>query len=511
MSPRTVVRAGFLSRDRTDASIHVELAQPPVGRKGWVLLVLTLVVAAVLFIASRTDAPASDPIWYAAVSHEIAADPSHVFSGQESHPFIMRIGLTVPLALLYRIVGTTALVTAVPMICAALLVVLVAFAAASTLRARILALLLIMSSGALLVNATELGVDLPCGALLAVSVLCLHRRGTRGWIVGAIVSWFAAFLVKETALWFLPVWIYVVVFDTRAHGGRALVRAYAPALITGGLLALLYLVWCNSVWGTPFARFTGIETLHHEWSLEGQSPHVWLERMTWRPVAFYGALLKGAVLGVIAAPFLLRGRDRLWAVASITLVAMHWFGSSSLTSYSPLPLIERMGLLALPCSLVASGLAFDAALSRLGPRSHRAIAAVIVVTVLVPFVITLSRALRRGHPETDAFGALHDEISQAPGPMILVCGDRVCPELAAYYLGFTLPHNLTISTPDQLKTSPCPHDARVRALVNKRRGARLHQTGGDFSAPIQSAPRRTIFERGHVALYDIRDCAHFMR
>lgn len=241
----------------------------PVGRKGWVLLVLTLVVAVVLFVASRTDAPASDPIWYAALSHEIAVDPSHVFSGQDTHPFVMRVGLTVPLALLYRLAGTSPLVTAVPMIGAALLVLVVAFAAASTLRARMLALLMAITSGPLLVNATELGVDLPCGALLALSVLCLHRREMhpRRWIVGAVVTWFAAFLVKETALWLLPVWIYVVVVDIRARGRRELVRAYAPALLIGGLLAVAYLAWLNSVWGTPFARLGGIDALHHQWSL----------------------------------------------------------------------------------------------------------------------------------------------------------------------------------------------------------------------------------------------------
>jgi hypothetical protein len=469
--------------------------------------VLVLVVESALFLAARTDAPASDPIWYAALSHEIAVDPSHVFSGQDSHPFVMRIGLTVPLALLYRLAGTSPIVTAVPMIGAALLVLLVAFVAASTLRARMLALLMVLTSGPLLVNATELGVDLPCGALLALCVLCLHRREThpRRWIVAAVVSWFAAFLVKETALWLLPVWIYVVVVDTRARGRRELVRSYAPALLTGGLLAGAYVVWCNSVWGTPFARFGGIDALHHQWSLSGQPAHVWLERMTWRPVVFYGDLLKGAVIGVIAGPFLLRGRDRIWAVAAITLIAMHWFGSSSLTSYSPLPLIERMGLLALPCALVASGLAFDAALSR-GPGARRIITAVFVVTTLAPFGITLARALRRGHPETDAFVVLRDKIRRAPGPTILVCGDRACPELAAYDFDFALPANLTIYTPDQLTAASCPPGVPVRALVNQRRSARLHESGGDYSAAIESAPRRTIFERGHVALYELDGC-----
>lgn len=207
---------------------------------------------------------------------------------------------------------------------------------------------------------------------------------------------------------------------------------------------------------------------------------------------------------MIAAPFLLRGRDRLWAVASVTLVAMHWFGSSSLTSYSPLPLVERMGLLALPCALVASVLAFDEALSRFG-RARRIIAAIAAVTILVPFAITVTRALRRGHPEADVYLLLRNELRRDPTPTILVCGDRACPDLAAYYFGFALPTTLTIVTPDQLPPAACSAGVRVRAIVNKRRSARLHNSGGDFSAAIGSA-RRTIFERGHVALYAITDC-----
>ncbi|NJM91193.1 MAG: hypothetical protein HC863_02785, partial [Myxococcales bacterium] len=64
-----------------------------------------LVAAALLVLATlrwHGDMVAADPLWYAGLAKDIANDPVRVFAAPSNHPFEMRVGLTMPLALLYR-------------------------------------------------------------------------------------------------------------------------------------------------------------------------------------------------------------------------------------------------------------------------------------------------------------------------------------------------------------------------------------------------------------------------
>src|ERR1044072_5857532 len=85
----------------------------------------------VFSIVGQGDMPASDPIWYGNIAH----DPAAVFAGTETHPFVMRIGLTMPLALFYQLFGVSPWTTNLPCLLAALGIVAVVYAAAPTPRA----------------------------------------------------------------------------------------------------------------------------------------------------------------------------------------------------------------------------------------------------------------------------------------------------------------------------------------------------------------------------------------
>ncbi|HEY5925002.1 MAG TPA: hypothetical protein VIV11_25145, partial [Kofleriaceae bacterium] len=180
-------------------------------RRPWLALVLALVAEIVIAVVGQPDFVLGDPLWYAAVASDLARDFGGVFSPAETHPFVMRVGLTVPVALFYKLFGVSTLATNLYPLIAALGVTVVVYAAAPTPRAKLIGLALAVFCTPLLSSATVLYADLPCAALMAAAVLCLARRDRpRGawWIAGAAVATMAAFLVKETALWTGIVWLY---------------------------------------------------------------------------------------------------------------------------------------------------------------------------------------------------------------------------------------------------------------------------------------------------------------
>jgi 4-amino-4-deoxy-L-arabinose transferase-like glycosyltransferase len=111
----------------------------------------------------------------------------------------MRLGLTGPIALFYRRFGVSALATNLPCLLAGLGIIAIAYAAAPTPRARLLAVLFAVACTPLVADAHELNPDLPCAAVMAASILCLARRDRpRGawWVIGAAILWFAAFQTR---------------------------------------------------------------------------------------------------------------------------------------------------------------------------------------------------------------------------------------------------------------------------------------------------------------------------
>src|SRR4051794_3540882 len=97
-----------------------------VNRPG-VALIAALVVFTVVTVLGQADFVASDPLWYADIAHNLSRDPAGVFAAHENHPFVMRIGLTFPLALIYRLFGVSTLTTNLPALLSALGIIVVIY------------------------------------------------------------------------------------------------------------------------------------------------------------------------------------------------------------------------------------------------------------------------------------------------------------------------------------------------------------------------------------------------
>jgi hypothetical protein len=490
-----------------------------VTRRPWLVLVAAMGLEIAVYLAVQGDFTASDPLAYAVIAHDISEHPARSFAAPSNHPFEMRIGLTVPLALLYRMVGVSTPVTNLPCLAAWLLILWVVYAAAPTPRAKLLALGYVVTCRQLVAHAIALNVDLPCAALMAWSVLALQRRDRRRgawWVVAAVVAWFAAFLVKETALWGAPVWLYAIAADLRAAGWRATGRRYVGGLAVGVAMTLGYLGLCAVVWRDPMARFAGIEALsrEHSWSLSGRPTREWIERLLWGPpkllYVMFRLTLAPALLGLVFA----RGRERLWVVATMSMLLLYWFGSSSASPYSPLPLSSRMMLPVLPGLLVLAALGSDALLDRLSPRWRAVFWVVWFAALVLPAAVSTIAKIRRPRIEAPAYAALAADLAELPAArhLVLVCGDRGREALSRYSFAFAPPANLTIVFAGDFARGPRPVSAEVRAMIRTGRAAfpapdREYDRDAELEAQATALALPALITRRDVTIYDAGDGA----
>jgi len=468
-------------------------------------LVLALVLESALLVKGQGDFVASDPLWYADIAHNISTgDFQLVFSPTDHHPFVMRVGLTVPLAGLYRLFGVSTLVSNLPAILSGLACIVLLFLVAPTRRAKAIALGYGLTSVALLHEANLLNIDLPCAVLLGYSVWFMQRRDEhRLWLLLAAVTAVAAFLVKETAVWCAPIWLWVVVVDARAIGVRETARRFAPAVIAGLVLVAGYLALCDVVWGTPLARLDGIRelTFEHSWILHGKPASAWIGRLTWQVPWLLFKMFHAALLPALAAPWLVRGRDRIWLVAMGTFLACYWFGSASTTAYTPLPITERMVLSVLPPVLVLATLATDEAIRRWGSRRWLApVAAVIGLSLIVPAARTDFQLVRRSTPETDAITELRHHLTA--GPAVLVVADPRGTAITRFYFGLDVQPSVQLVYLLDYPNLVQPADAHVYVLVNDSRG---HDK--QLSARISAMHLPVLYAAQTIHLYDAGDGA----
>ena len=227
---------------------------------------------------------------------------------------------------------------------------------------------------ALLYHAADVSHDMlmVAPATAAVMMLWKQRRGASGALFSLLLFW--AFLSKESVVYLLPFLLWFFAQSLRSEAGGSS-DAWRPdsalpgrfwlwAIGTGVFLGLLYLGMYAWWKGDPLYRFAGMaEHNLGPYSYHGKSLSEKLLRLSIYPFVFllrspgFGVLLV-PVLGVLAEPGLRRqlwSKARFFVVWFFSLLAMHWFGSSSLQEWNPLTLDERMWLLLLPpLSLLAA-------------------------------------------------------------------------------------------------------------------------------------------------------------
>lgn len=479
----------------------------------WLLLVLLLYVA--LWTLSPQELTASDPWVYSTrafkISQHFDLGPSDVFSH--------RLAVTFPVALAYALFGVNLVTTHLWPLGAALLVVLVVWAALPDDRSRSIGAALCLTGLPLFTASTALLPDIIATALMASSTLVLfnRRRLARARGIGLLAPLtatsllFLAFLAKESAYWVLPLWVMAFVADVKEKDSATLIRRFHLCAVSAGVvLGIGYLVFCHLTWGNPLARLESIQALSgaHLWSWDKASSWDLLKRLTVAPVR----LLRGQygepvlLLALFALPIMPRPL-RPWGYYTACCLLFFWFGSTSLTRYEPMPLFERMTLPALPgLSILA---AFTTA--RLAVHSERAgwVTSSIPVLLMLgltslPFVQYVNSWRWQESAEAKAVAIIQKELQTHPtANYLLVCSDPRSPESLAFYFGYHYPATLHVSSVAALTDAMLQAADKRFVFVHRERSGFLTSAYGypNYDNELASLGLTPVYKAGYVELY----------
>ena len=289
----------------------------------------------------------SDPSSYARNAYWIAHG-QFAKQGLGSGIFQQRFGVFLPVALVYALCGVTPHTTDLVPLLATLVILLVVWTE-SIGRARWFGVFCVVTCQPLVSGMMNLFPDSIVSALLALSVLALSRRINRGGPLRhvlrascGVLAWYCAMLTKESAWWALPLWAGALLVDV-FRGRRELLKwFYLPAALLAAVLGALYLWFCAHYYGDPLARIHTVQALtgKHGWTIRDDA-HLSL-RLTSRALRYFWTQYASLPILALCGLFVLPASRRIWGFYALITVLSFWFGSTSLTSYQPMPLMSRL-------------------------------------------------------------------------------------------------------------------------------------------------------------------------
>lgn len=312
-----------------------------------------------------------DDAEYARLAYQMAHGTFSFDSYAGPAVFPLRIGLTAPTALLFRLFGLSEWTAVLYPLLLSLACIALAYVCSSLLfgpRAGLIAAALLGIFPWDLESATNLLADLPSAfyATTAVTlVIFLERTGVQrraalfgGGLIAGVALGFS-WLCKETVAYMAPFWIALMVTTVRTGGSRWL---FLGAGVAVGSLSILFgeMITYHHFTGDLFFRFQEIERNYGQndkyFFAEG-SRFGWDGKGGYSKALFDRLLVTGPavillnrsflflpLIGLAATAYGWFRRDRSFLIPGLwlwTLVLMFNFCSSSLTSYAPLALFQR--------------------------------------------------------------------------------------------------------------------------------------------------------------------------
>lgn len=335
----------------------------------WTLLSLVVFIVAYFFF-THEGLYDYDDYHYARLAHELATgtfqvnpDARHLLA----EPFRERLLVFAPVALLYRLFGVGIYTTTLwPLLCTLGSVVLcwVLYRRREPLVAAG-AMVLLGLHYFMLTLSNFLYPDniLMFGALASAAALLWGRRAGQQypalWGIGFATLTLAAFLAKETIVFYLPFYLSLFLVDMLCRQHQ---RFWLAAVGMGLVLLIGYLSFYHIYTGDALYRLHRIEQANVYFQPKnylGSQRSQLLARLTWQPLAsFLGAGVGVAMLLALVAVFSPARKHpeaRFWLWLALSSVACFWWGSTSLAHYNPITLTPRMMTPLLPPLCLAAG------------------------------------------------------------------------------------------------------------------------------------------------------------
>jgi hypothetical protein len=423
---------------------------------------------------------ASDEYYYAARAYGVLEGGLRSEFG--GHVFGHRVGVYLPVAAVYAVFGATPHTTNLVLLAAAVTILWVVCTSLPDVRTRWFGTLFVVTCVPLLIGTTELLPDLLLAAYLAVPAAVLNgracRSSSRSLCRGGVLAaafWFLALMTKENAYWLSPVWLGALCLDLKRRQFAVVRSFHVPALITFTLLLGGYLVICQLWLGDALERVSAVQALtgRHHWSIENSDELV--GRLTIDPVRFfwkhYGLLW---VLPLFSYWFVPPGL-KLWVGVAASYLVLFWIGSTSFTSYQPLPLRQRMPLALVPSLAILS--ACLAAYVPL-PRLRGVLRDALVTAALAFWFVPSVKGYLESWSESDELVALNElrktVLSQPQTRFLLVTADERAVNFLRVYFGFHYPKNLETAYAGTLDGEQLARAEHAYAVVHR---GRLRQRG----------------------------------
>jgi hypothetical protein len=282
--------------------------------------------------------------------------------------FTQRFLVFLPVSLLYRLFGVNIYSSTVHLLMFAIFHTIIIYYLGNKIKngMGILAALLFGLNPLTLFLTVELLPDLICSTFILVALYFLYsseedtktnKKRFHGFLFSAFL--FLSILAKENIMFYLPFFLFICIRSYRLN-----YKFWNTAFLTFAALILLLGLFYKMQTGYFFYKLSAIESEHNlsVWSYQYASGSSLLKRVIF---GLYYLLLGDSslvLLTVLIAPLLFSIRNmikekslRFWIYNFLFLLVIYQYGSTSLKSYNPIPLIPRMFFCLLPPMCLLAG------------------------------------------------------------------------------------------------------------------------------------------------------------
>lgn len=479
-----------------------------------ILILFSFILLFVLFWLYLPQAYiASDPWAYSSRAYSIMEN----LDFGKGHVFDHRIGLTVPVAIIYKLFGISITTTNLIALLSIIVIFITLWAALPDNKSRIIGLFLAITSVPLLKASSALLPDIVATAFMGISSLLLFNRYKyityRHWIVfplSAMLFLFLAFLAKLSAYWVLPLWIIYIFQDMREKNYLVFKHFYIPAILFGVILGIGYLYFSYITWGSPLARLESVQSLTgvHLWTAENMSTWDMLKRLTVSPIILFFKEYNIIPLLVLVSPWVVPKEIRSWVYYVFFCIGFFWFGSTSFTQYDPMPLMDRMVLPALPGMYILAAYVIskvDLSSSRLVFGSYIIPVILVLALTIYPFARYVKYLQTKDFSESHAVGYFKIYTQEDDNlQYLLLCSDQRSAKYLKIYFSYNYPKNLKVMTLGKLDDNLLQNH-KVLIYVDESRSKFLYSAYNkkNYDEEIKTLKLNQLFTENSISLYEV--------
>lgn len=242
--------------------------------------------------------------------------------------------------------------------------------------------------------------DLGASALMLASILLLDRRTDWRFGVAFSIVGFAAFLIKETAYFLAAPYFIILVVDLLKRNSScslSSINFFISSAITAFFLIAAYLIFYGYFFENPLGRFNTISNYgtRHLWILESNSQL--LNRLFIAPIFAFLVYFGASFLVACLASIILvkeRSSHQVVSIYFISGLLLFIFGTTSFTSYQPLPLMSRMFSFLVPVTAILCARSISSILRYSGDKNRKSAVIALILSLFITYntVSTISRS-----------------------------------------------------------------------------------------------------------------------